>query len=157
MQIKVLETERSKYRKKNKKTKSCPFCDVKIIRKQGCRSLEGKFWRVFVNKYPYMDGNLMLVTKRHIRNINELSQEEEKEFCKILKIALDKLKNIFKTEDFNISVSIGKNAGASIEHLHWQIIPRHEKLLNATNIFSELFIITMSPEKLRKIIDGRNK
>lgn len=153
--INIYDPKRADYRKKIKKIIQCEFCNEKNISQQECKSLSGKFWLVLVNKYPYMDGNLIIIPKRHIKNIEQLNKEEWNEFYKILKNTKTKLSKIFKTEDFNIGINIGKKAGSSIEHMHWQILPRKEKILNSSNIFADLYIITVSPWELKKMIDKK--
>lgn len=107
-----------------------------------------------MNKYPYMDGNLMIITKEHIKNIEDLTREQWDEFYRILKNTKKKLGKIFKTEDFNIGLNIGKNSGNSLEHLHWQVIPRRFAPLNSSNIFADLYVVTVSPWELKKMIEG---
>ena len=143
----ILYPKRAEYRKKITKITKCEFCNRKNINQQECKTLSGKSWMVLVNKYPYMDGNLMIVPKRHLRDIEELNKDERNEFYQVFKSAKVKLSKIFKTEDFNLGINFGKKAGSSIEHMHWQIIPRKEKILNSSNIFADLYVITISPEK----------
>ena len=83
-----------------------------------------------------------------------MNESEQKEFFETLIKTKKRLSKIFKTEDFNIGLNIGERAGASIDHLHWQIIPRKDKILNASNIFADLYVITISPQKLKKMIDS---
>lgn len=151
--MKVYEPSRLAYRKKIGAVKKCQFCDSSNIKNQICKKLSGKYWQVITNKYPYMDGNLMIISKRHIEDLEEMNEAEQKEFFEILVIAKKKLSRIFKTKDFNVGLNIGKGAGASIGHLHWQIIPRKNKILNASNIFADLYVITISPRKLKKLIE----
>lgn len=110
---------------------------------------------VFVNLYPYMDGNLMIIPRRHVKDTNDLDSKEESEFFDILKKVKIRLSRIFETNEFNVGLNLGKNSGSSIEHIHWQIIPRRHKVENATNIFADIQVITMLPLKLKKIIDKR--
>lgn len=101
-----------------------------------------------------MDGNLMIIPKRHEKNLEKLSQKEWLELHEILERTKKKLGKIFKTKDFNIGLNIGKGAGTSIDHLHWQIIPRNKKaLLNSSNIFADLYVITVSPKELKRLIE----
>jgi ATP adenylyltransferase len=153
--MRVFEPTRAAYRKKIKQKKVCEFCNPKNIKEQECRSLSGEHWIVLVNKYPYMDGNIITVPRRHIENLIDLSEEEWSELRNIFIQIKKKLSSLFNTNDFNIGLNLGKKAGASISHLHWQIIPRNEKILNASNVFADLYVITMSPKELRKKIDQK--
>lgn len=152
----VLEPKKFGYDKPGaKKSKTCVFCDLKILKKQECKKLQGKFWRVVANKHPYIDGNLMVVSKRHIIAIEQIKNEEWSELHEMIKKVQKKLGSIFKTKSFNIGINIGKNAGSSISHMHWQILPRDNWIPNFTNICGDIKIITTSPEKLKKMIDGK--
>jgi len=151
--MQVYEPSRLAYRKKIGAVKKCQFCDLSNIKSQICESLSGKYWRVITNKYPYMDGNLIIIPKRHFSDIEEMNEAEKKEFFEVLVKTKKRLSKVFKTKDFNIGLNIGKRAGASIEHLHWQIIPRKDKILNSSNIFADLYVITISPQRLKKMIE----
>jgi ATP adenylyltransferase len=151
----VYEPQRAKYRKKIGKWKICEFCNPKNATSQECKTISGKHWKVWVNLYPYMDGNLMLIPRRHIKDINELNSEEKKKFFCVLEKVKKKLGEIFETKEFNIGLNLGKNSGSSIEHMHWQIIPRKYRIDNAANIFADIHVITMLPSKLKKIIDKK--
>lgn len=153
--MKVYDPKRAAYRKKSHQVAGCEFCHFENIQEQECRSLSGDFWWVVVNKYPYMDGNLMMISKRHIEDMGDLSQEEQREFFDVLEKTKRKLQEIFRTTSFNIGINIGKFSGASIKHMHWQIIPRQKKIQNATNIFGDIHVMTVSPMDLRKVIDGK--
>lgn len=153
--MKIYEPGRVAYRN-NKNTEGiCQFCDENVIEKQRCLSLECEYWMVIANKYPYADGNIMVIPKRHVRDIGDLSKDEWLEFHEVLSKTIGRLGEIFDTKDFNVGVNIGMDAGGSIEHLHWQVIPRKKKISNATNIFADIQVITVLPEDLVKIIDGK--
>jgi diadenosine tetraphosphate (Ap4A) HIT family hydrolase len=153
--MKVLDSRRAKYIKRvNCGVKRCIFCDPKVIKDQECKSLTGKYWRVMVNKYPYLDGNLMIIPKRHFTNLEEMNKAERDDFFDVLIKAKKKIGKIFRTQDFNIGLNLGKAAGTSIDHLHWQIIPRDPKaFFNSANIFGDLYVIKISPNDLKKMIE----
>jgi len=155
--MKVVNPEKFKYNKKldNNDVKSCDFCDPKIHKKQECKSLQGKYWRAIVNLYPYMDGNLMIVPKRHIIRIDEINKEEWQELHQMITKSQKRLAEIFKTKSFNVGINIGKSAGSSIPHMHWQIMPRRKWIPNFANIVGDMYVITVTPEKLKKLIDGK--
>lgn len=153
--MRIVDFNRVRYGKKIGKFKICELCNPKNIKKQECRKLSGEHWRVMVNKYPYMDGNVMVIPKKHITKIEDLTEKQWKEFVFVLKRTKKTLSKIFKTNDFNIGLNLGKNAGGSLEHLHWQVIPRKFTPMNALNIFADLYVITISPWELKKMIDRK--
>lgn len=162
MPERVLEPRRGEYRKKLKGdgalSEQCPFCNPKKISKQICRSFRFVHWTIIVNTNPYMDGNLMIVSRRHVEQLENLTAEEKSEWhlavCETKKV----LGELFKTTSFNVSINLGELSGGSIRHIHWQIIPRPRMIQhNSINIFADLFVITVAPEKLVKMIDARRK
>jgi ATP adenylyltransferase len=154
--MKVLDSSRARYIKKvNCGVKRCIFCDPKVIKDQECKNLAGKYWRVLVNKYPYLDGNLMIIPKRHFMKLEEMNDLERGEFFEIIIKAKNKLGKIFDTQHFNVGLNLGKAAGTSIDHLHWQIIPRDPKAVsNSANLFADLYVIKVSPNDLKKMIEN---
>ena len=68
----------------------CAFCDWKknqIILK------EGKHWIWIANRSPYWKYHTIFFTKRHLKEITELSDEEMKEFFEMYSYAISKFRN----------------------------------------------------------------
>ncbi len=146
--MKVLEPSRAQYRKVKDKIKTCQFCDPENLQAQSVKSLEGEHWLVIANKYPYLDGNLMLVPKRHVCQVEDLNDQEKAEFFTIFAKSKKALADLFATESFNFGINVGKFSGCSIAHLHWQLIPRRKYTQNCTNIIHDLHVITMDYQEL---------
>lgn len=151
--MRTLNTKRKKYNKTIKNVKVCEFCNPKRIKEQECKSLSGEHWMVFVSKYPYLDGNLMIIPKEHITKIDDLTNDQWIELQMIIIKTQKKLTKIFKTKSFNLGLNIGPESGASIDHLHLQIIPRKINNHTALNLFADLYAISTSPKDLKKMIE----
>jgi ATP adenylyltransferase len=151
--MKVYNPYRSKY-DHNYNNPKCPFCNKKIIEKQNISSLEGKNWMVFINQYPILDGNLMLILKRHIEDTSELDKNEWEELQEKIEQAKTILSKIFDTKSFNIGFNIGADSGSSVKHLHWQIIPRanRQPINGFAGFIAGIQNVRMSPEELKKKI-----
>jgi len=150
--MRVLEKNRKKYIKR-KKTK-CDFCDLKVIKDQQIKKLEGEYWYVLASKYPYLDGNLMIVSKRHVPDTKDLTKDEKQEYFIILEKAKKILTKLFKTKSFNIGLNLGSESGASIPHLHWQIIPRVKINPAVFNVINDLWFVTLDYKELIKKINN---
>lgn len=150
----VLEPSRAQYRKNKDKVKICQFCDPEVLAEQEVKTLAGKYWRVIANRYPYMDGNVMLAPLRHICQLEEMTADEKNEFFEILFKSKKALAAIFETDSFNCGINIGEHSGCSINHLHWQLIPRRKYTQNCTNIIHDLHIITMDYKELIDKLDN---
>lgn len=147
---KIRKFKFDKYKYENK---DCDFCDKAVIDDQGISHLFSENWLVLASKYPYLDGNLLILPKRHVIDTDDLNETEWNEFKSVLKNAKQALGKIFKTDSFNIALNLGENSGASIQHIHWQIVPRPQKFNpNTLTIFNDFTFVTMDyKELIRKI------
>ena len=148
--MQIYSPERKSYNKRRKIKKICYFCDKKIIREQECSRFSFEHWYVLTNKYPYMEGNVMLVPKGHKEMLENISDKAWEEFPKALLEIKNVLGKLFSTESFNIGINIGEESGRSVKHLHWQIIPRKEKNHTVVGLLADIHVITVSPEELKK-------
>lgn len=105
-----------------------------------------------------MNGNVMIIPKRHIERLERVNGKEWSDLYDVILKTQNRLTKLFQTNDFNIGLNIGKNSGASIKHLHWQLIPRKKRpLTNALNLFADLQIISVSGDDLKKMIEGNRR
>ena len=95
----------------------------------------------------------MIIPVRHVEKTDDLNGEEWLEFGKVLSKTQEVLKKAFKTDSFNIGLNVGPESGASIAHLHWQVIPRKFKNLTVANTFADLYVVAVTPEETKKLID----
>jgi len=127
------------------KTDGCVFCKCSI-RCDDYIVFEGKTCFVMLNRYPYVNGHLMIIPERHLGGIEELTDEERKEIFALLDISVKVLKDAMNPHGFNIGMNLGKAAGAGIaEHVHVHIIPRWE---GDTNFMSVVGNVRVIPEDL---------
>lgn len=153
--MRTFDPNRKAYIKRISKQNHCEFCNTEVLLAQECISLRTEHWKVIVAIYPYLDGNVMIIPKRHVSDTVELTESEWADFRHALDGAKRRLGEIFSAESFNIGLNLGEYSGRSIDHIHWQIIPRPKlRNTNSLEIFSELQVITVSPQELRKTIDG---
>ena len=110
-----------------KGTSSCVFCD----KRDGNRDRENlllyrsKYSFVLMNPFPYNNGHLMVLPRRHVAGMEDLSDEELLDLMKTSRLCLECLKDAMSPEGFNLGINFGKVAGAGLgEHLHLHIVPR---------------------------------
>ncbi len=103
---------------------------------------------VMMNKFPYNNGHLMVVPKRHRVDLDQLDEEEFRELSYLLKASTRILKRNFHPHGFNIGMNVGKVGGAGEEHIHFHIVPRWPGDTNFMPVLSETKVI---PEYLKKI------
>ena len=128
---------------KGEKPDGCVFCKCSS-RCDDYILFEGKTAFVMMNRYPYVNGHLMIIPQRHTGKIEELTQEERKEIFDFLETSVKALREAMKPDGFNIGMNIGKAAGAGIEdHFHVHVIPRWE---GDTNFMSVVANVRVIPE-----------
>ena len=107
---------------KEKKSKD-PFCDPKSMASESY--YETKYTYVVYNLYPVVKGHTLIVPKRHVENINELTDAEAVDLIKTIRYVIPKLLKTYKVYDsYNLIAQIGDSSGRTIKHLHIHIIPR---------------------------------
>jgi ATP adenylyltransferase len=125
------------------KSKGCFFCHKLSEGKdeQNLILYQGKHGFVIMNKYPYNNGHLMIVPKRHCLDFEQLNDLEIVELFTLLKASLHVLRTTLSPHGFNIGVNIGKSGGAGEEHLHLHIVPRWTGDTNFMPVFNEAKVI----------------
>ncbi len=80
---------------------------------------------VVMNRYPYSNGHLMVVPRRHRGDFAELTSKEHEVLGVLVARCLTVLKKALKPAGFNVGLNLGKAAGAGIvDHVHYHIVPR---------------------------------
>ena len=129
-------------------SKTCVFCNIKK-RDSKLLLLDTKHSFIQANKIPYGGGHLLVIPKRHINTITDLTSEERKDIFNLLDLATYVLDLYFKPEGYNIGCSVGQVAGESIHHLHFHVLPRFLGDVG-WNRLCNFNVISLSPEELIK-------
>jgi ATP adenylyltransferase len=80
---------------------------------------------VFLNKYPYNNGHLLVCPLVHSGTIGALSGASLTEPLETIQKAVSALDRLLRPQGYNIGLNQGKSAGAGLPgHLHWHIVPR---------------------------------
>lgn len=80
---------------------------------------------VVLNAYPYASGHLMVVPRRHVAGLGELTDEEGSELWAALRTSIVVLEAAFDPEGMNLGANLGRAAGAGIpRHVHLHAVPR---------------------------------
>lgn len=103
---------------------NCPFCDENVIKNQSIFGTENEY--VIYNISPANKGQCVVVPKRHVENIRELTDKEAESLFKTVKIVSKKLKEYLKPIGFNFGFNEGSYAGQRVFHFHFHILPRFE-------------------------------
>lgn len=101
---------------------------------------------IIMNKYPYSNGHIMVVPKRHVPNLEELSAPEKMAIMDLLSKGASALKTVLNAHGLNAGFNLGQAAGAGIPgHLHMHLVPRWH---NDSNFMTVLAEVRTIPEHL---------
>lgn len=108
--------------------KECPFC--KIWESDDSHSFKvlvaGEHCVSILDQYPVSEGHCLIIPKRHVRSIDELSDVELKDLYTVLHQTKILLIETYMPDGFNIGINEGEAAGQTVPHLHIHLIPRYE-------------------------------
>lgn len=129
----------------SEKETECIFC-VGLTERAKLTLFTGDLSMVMMNKYPYINGHLLVAPKRHVAALEDLSPEEMGDILRTVKDSVGVLKKVMNPDGFNVGLNLGVVAGAGVEqHLHFHIVPRWHGDTNAMTVFAEVRVI---PEHL---------
>ena len=102
----------------------------------------GRLSMVLMNRFPYINGHLLVAPVRHVRGLELLSREETLDLLTMVSRSIEVLKKVMKPEGFNVGMNLGKVAGAGVEeHMHFHIVPRWNGDNNYMTVFGEVRVI----------------
>lgn len=118
----------------------------------------GSMTIVMMNKFPYINGHLLVAPIRHLPDLEKVSEEEALDLMVMLRRSIDILKKSMGPEGFNVGLNLGKVAGAGLEeHMHFHIVPRWNGDTNYMTVFGEVRVIpehiSQTYRKLRPLFD----
>ena len=156
---------RSKYIEsfKNENEKgSCIFCEVldKEITDDNNLLVTKSFLTItMLNLYPYNNGHLMIIPKRHVGRLDDLSKEESLAIMEEIKYAQQALTKVYQPHGFNVGANLGRASGAGIEdHIHFHIVPRWNGDTNFMPVLGEVKVISQDLlESKHKLIKAYNR
>lgn len=105
------------YKEFRKTLSGCPFCDLpkdEILEENSSAA-------VLMSRAPYIKYHLLVVPKKHVVNLVELSEEQRKELFELVFWAQDKIQKKYK--NFSTLYREGDKVGKSIPHAHFNIVP----------------------------------
>jgi ATP adenylyltransferase len=80
---------------------------------------------VMLNAYPYNPGHVIVVPRRHVGRIDELTEEEAGEHFALVIKSTGALERAMAPHGFNTGMNLGMVAGAGIvDHVHTHVVPR---------------------------------
>lgn len=124
----------------------CIFCQMIDLIPEDDNNLlvdMGEYTFTVLNLYPYNNGHLMIVPKRHTNDFSGLSTDELTESFEKLQLAEKALRKVLNPHGFNMGANIGRVAGAGIEdHIHFHIVPRWNGDSNFMPVIGDVKVIS---------------
>jgi ATP adenylyltransferase len=105
---------------------------------------------VILNKFPYNNGHLMVVPKRHIASLVAATGDELCELIDLARRAETALTEAYAPHGMNMGINIGKPAGAGVlDHVHLHVVPRWNGDTNYMTVVGQTRVL---PEELEQTV-----
>ena len=113
---------------------------------------------ISLNLYPYNPGHLMIVPNRHVQRFSDLTKEELIHLSRTIQGVQLLIDELYAPKGYNIGINQGKEAGASIEHLHIHLVPRFGSELGFIDIVGKSRVLPEGLESVKqKLLKNINK
>jgi len=104
----------------------CIFCNIINNEIPAHKVYEDEFTLAFLDIAPVNPGHTLVTLKKHVKNIEEASEEDLCHLIKTVKKVGNAIKAGLKVSGYNASVNNDPVAGQVIPHIHFHVIPRVE-------------------------------
>ena len=102
---------------------------------------------VILNAFPYGSGHLLVLPRRHVADLQELSDDEYEQFFWTLRRTVRAVEAAYGPDGMNVGMNLGLAAGAGIpKHLHGHVLPRWT---GDTNFMTSIGETRVLPESLQ--------
>jgi ATP adenylyltransferase len=104
----------------------CPLCRIPTLPADDALVVaRGEHTYAVLNLHPYNPGHVMVVTYRHIGELESLTEDEAHELTSMTRDAVRAIKSASSPHGFNVGINLGGVAGGSLSaHLHQHVVPR---------------------------------
>jgi len=103
---------------------------------------------VIMNRYPYINGHLMVAPYQHTGSPAELAPETQAEMMAIMAMCIEALNASEHPDGHNVGINLGRAAGAGVtDHVHMHIVPRWVGDTNFMSVFCETRVICEAVEQ----------
>ncbi|HME51929.1 MAG TPA: HIT domain-containing protein [Candidatus Lokiarchaeia archaeon] len=110
---------------------------------------------IILNSYPFNPGHLMIMPSRHVERWRDLTDEETTVIVAFIKKTQELLENEFGCQSFNFGVNEGPQSGASISHLHVQVVPRFKSELGFIDVIGKTRAVIYTMDEVFEKLAGK--
>lgn len=104
----------------------CPFCKIAAGEVPALKVYEDNATVAFLDINPCSPGHTVVVPRRHIKMLEEMSPEAVKALFDAVATVAPKVKRALGAGGLNIGLNDGEAAGQVLPHVHVHIIPRYK-------------------------------
>lgn len=142
----------------NARSAGCVFCAAQTSDQSSLIVFSGRACFVILNLFPYNNGHLMVVPKRHVGSLVAATSEELTELIELTRRAEAALGEAYSPHGMNMGINLGTPAGAGVlDHLHMHVVPRWNGDTNFMSVVGETRVLPeelpVTAAKLRPIFD----
>jgi ATP adenylyltransferase len=136
------------------KTEGCFICQAAsggtpAERRERLVLWESEHCVVVINRYPYVNGHLLISPKGHKAEMSDLSDAELLDLQVQTRDAIELLRRAIGPQGFNIGINVGRCAGAGVPgHLHQHVVPRWSGDTNYMSVIGEVRVIPQANSQL---------
>jgi ATP adenylyltransferase len=140
---------RHAYVTRSSEADACVFCVAQESAEAGALIVhDGRAAYVILNLFPYNAGHLMVVPRRHVARLADLTQDELVEMAELTRAAEQALTEVYRPQGINVGMNLGRPAGAGVaDHLHTHLVPRWT---GDTNFMTIVAGVRVLPEELEQ-------
>lgn len=133
---------------------ACPFCRIPTLDDQtGLVLARGEHVYAVLNLHPYNPGHLMVVTYRHVGDLEDLTDEESHDLTRMTRDAVRAVKRASAPHGFNVGLNLGGVAGGSLsDHLHQHVVPRWGGDANFMTVLAQTKVIPQLLSETRDLL-----
>lgn len=128
---------------------SCIFCNFPAAPNHFRENLvlvANDDYSVMLNRYPFAAGHVMVIPRKHVPQLGDLSGEESDALFRAVRDIGARMRGLMRPHGLNYGINEGHAAGAGIaEHLHVHLVPRWS---GDTNFMPVLADVRVMPEHL---------
>jgi len=142
---------------KSKPEPGCVFCRLQreTNNRKALILVRGRYNFIVMNKFPYTSGHLLVIPRRHIGALEEMTTPEANEHFKLVREAAAALKRKLKSDGINTGMNLGRVAGAGVlNHIHTHLVPRFLGDSNFMPIIGETRMMSLDLEPMYDALLG---
>ena len=129
---------------------NCLFCEIILGNIPSTTVYENEYLKVIMDINPSVDGHLLIITKAHFENYQDLDKELLFEINKASEICYQALEKELGAKGMSLVTNVG--LAQDIKHTHYHIIPTYEDIRGIE--FNENGNSSSVKEIANKIING---